>query len=69
MFYPKTTILSSIYSFTDCAAEDWSATLVEITHELGDLPFGFEYWNEGRFIPICSFLRLSVYASTKTSNT
>uniref|UniRef100_M1DNG2 Uncharacterized protein n=1 Tax=Solanum tuberosum TaxID=4113 RepID=M1DNG2_SOLTU len=123
--------------FIDCAAEDCSATLVEITDELGDLPFGqliafnvlplvsshfgsldstvllcgtdrrftdcsfprlliyflqgFAYWNEGWFLsfrrlaklnsairripvlvlfsPICSVLRLSVHASTKTSNT
>uniref|UniRef100_M1DSW0 'chromo' domain containing protein n=1 Tax=Solanum tuberosum TaxID=4113 RepID=M1DSW0_SOLTU len=121
----------------DCAAEDRSATIVEITDELGDPPFGhlfafsvlplasshsgslgdtvllrgtdrrladcsfprllihflqgFAYWNEGRFMsfwrlaklnsairkipflvlfsPICSILRLSVHASTKTSNT
>uniref|UniRef100_M1DVL5 Uncharacterized protein n=1 Tax=Solanum tuberosum TaxID=4113 RepID=M1DVL5_SOLTU len=122
---------------TYCAAEDCSATLVEITDELGNLPFGqliafsvlplssshsgslggtvllrgtdrrladysfprrlihslqgFAYGNEGRsmsfrllaklnsviyripflflFSPICSVLRLSVYAYTKTSNT
>uniref|UniRef100_M1DA29 Uncharacterized protein n=1 Tax=Solanum tuberosum TaxID=4113 RepID=M1DA29_SOLTU len=121
----------------DFAAEDCSATLVEIADELGDPPFGqliafsvlplasshsgslgstvllrgtnwrigdfsfppllihflqgFVYWNEGRFMscrrlakfnsairripflvlfcPICSILRLSVHASTKTSNT
>uniref|UniRef100_M1DB99 Uncharacterized protein n=1 Tax=Solanum tuberosum TaxID=4113 RepID=M1DB99_SOLTU len=121
----------------DCAAEDCSATLVEIADELGDPPFGqliafgvlplafshsgslegtsllcgtywrladcsfphiwihflqgFAYWNEGQFMsfqrlaklnmatrkipflvlfsPICSVLRLSVHASTKTSNT
>uniref|UniRef100_M1D9L1 Uncharacterized protein n=1 Tax=Solanum tuberosum TaxID=4113 RepID=M1D9L1_SOLTU len=121
----------------DCAAEHCSVTLVEITDELGDPPFGqliafsilplassqsrslggtvlfrgtdrlladfsfprllihflqgFAYWNEGRFMsvqrlaklnsairripflvlfsPICSVLRLSVHAFTKTSNT
>uniref|UniRef100_M1DUE1 Uncharacterized protein n=1 Tax=Solanum tuberosum TaxID=4113 RepID=M1DUE1_SOLTU len=121
----------------DCATEDCSATLVEITDELGDLSFshiiafsvfplasshsgslggtvllrgtyrrradcsfpgllihflkGFAYWNEGRFMsfrllaklnsairripflvlftPIFYVLRVSVHASTKTSNT
>uniref|UniRef100_M1DNA1 Uncharacterized protein n=1 Tax=Solanum tuberosum TaxID=4113 RepID=M1DNA1_SOLTU len=123
--------------FTDCAAEDCLVTLVEITDEFGDPPFGqliafsilplasshsgsmsdtvllqgtdrpradcsfprllihflqrFVYCNEGWFMsfrrlaklnsairripflvlfsPICSVMRLSVDASTKTSNT
>ncbi|KAG5630659.1 hypothetical protein H5410_002376 [Solanum commersonii] len=49
--------------------------LCETDRQLADCSFphllihflqGFAYWNEG---PICFILRLSVYASTKTSNT
>ncbi|KAG5600101.1 hypothetical protein H5410_031471 [Solanum commersonii] len=105
----KSKIHGSLYIY--CDAEDCSATLVEITDELGDSLFGqliafsilplasshsgllggFAYWNEGRLMSFrrlaklnsvirrilflvlfslnCSVLRLSVYSSTKTSNT
>uniref|UniRef100_M1DWB1 Uncharacterized protein n=1 Tax=Solanum tuberosum TaxID=4113 RepID=M1DWB1_SOLTU len=135
--FPKTHLNFYDSPFRDYAAEDYSATLVEITDELGDSPFnqlisfsvlpsassysgslgrtvlfhstnrrladgsfprlliyflqGFAYWNKGRCMSIrrlakldsairrlsflvlfslfCFVLRLSVHASSKTSNT